>query len=124
MQAMRMTTAFSFLICLALMNCQKQPPEKDPALIGNWLLLQINRGGTDIDLDHLEGAVRKIGKRTYRITPIRGDTITGKYTINPEAKPRTIEMLVDNGRFKGKTLKGIYRVGAGHRFMVQLKLLS
>jgi len=87
-----------------------QPPEQDPALIGNWLLLQINRGGKDIDLDHLEGAVRKIDERTYRITPMRGDTITGKYTINPEAKPRTIEMLVDNGRFKGKRLKGIYRV--------------
>ncbi len=110
MQAMRMKTAFSFSICLALMSCQGQPPEKDPALIGNWLLLQINRGGKDIDLDHLEGAVRKIGKRTYTITPTRGNTITGKYTINPEAKPRTIEMLVDNGRFKGKTLKGIYRV--------------
>ena len=117
MRAMRMTTAGPFLICLALMSCQTegqgtdtQPPEEDAALMGSWLLLQINRGGEDIDLDHLEGAIREIGERTYSITPMKGTTITGKYTIDPEARPRTIEMLVDNGRFEGETLKGIYRV--------------
>ncbi len=108
-QAMRGTTAFSFLICLALTGCQSPPVEKDPALTGNWLLLQINRGGKDIDLDHFEGAVREIRAQTYRLKPLKGTIVTGKYTVDPEAEPRTIDMLVDNGRFGGKTLRGIYR---------------
>ena len=105
-----MTTAFSFLVCLALTACQTHPANKDSALAGNWLLLQINRGGKDIDLDHLEGAVREILERSYRIKPLKGTTITGKYTSDPESEPKTIDMLVDNGRFAGKTLKGIYRM--------------
>ena len=82
----------------------------DSGLMGSWLLLQINRGGKDIDLDHLEGAVREILDQSYRIKPLKGTTITGKYTFDVEAEPKTIDMMVDNGRFEGKTLKGIYRM--------------
>ena len=82
----------------------------DNELIGSWLLLQINRGGKDIDLDHLEGAIRKVESDTYIITPLEGPAITGTYTVNPTATPRTIDMHVQNGRFKGGILKGIYQV--------------
>ncbi len=109
-------------ICLASMGCQireaefdggddlTSSPDRDAALTGRWLLLQINRGGKDINLDHLEGAVREIGERTYSITPMQGPAITGGYAIDSEARPRTIDQFVDTGRFKGGTLKGIYRV--------------
>ena len=78
--------------------------------MGDWLLLQINRDGKDIDLDHLEGAVRHIGGSTYSIKPMSGTTITGDYTVDPTSEPKSIEMMVDNGRFEGGTLKGIYRI--------------
>ena len=48
----------------------------DNELIGSWLLLQINRGGKDIDLDHLEVAIRQIESDTYIITPLEGPAIT------------------------------------------------
>jgi len=109
-------------IWLALMSCQAgqgdpergenliSPKDQDAALMGRWLLVQINRDGKDINLDNLEGSVREIGENTYSIKSMNGQPITGRYTIDIEAKPRTIDEFVDNGRFKGGTLKGIYLV--------------
>jgi len=71
----------------------------------------------DINLDSLEGAVRDIGEETYSITPASGTTITGSYLADSQASPRTIDQFVDNGRFGGKTLKGIYRV-QGNRLTI------
>ena len=79
-------------------------------LIGRWEIVAINRGGQDINLDHLEGAIREIREATYSIIPASGSSITGKYTINDDANPKTIDEMVDNGRFQGETLKGIYRI--------------
>jgi len=117
--ALRTATLFTACLCLTLVSCQTDGDNDghpsteggDATVMGKWLLLQINRGGQDIDLDHLEGAIRDIGERTYSITPMQeGTTITGRYTVNSESRPRTIDMMVDNGRFAGKTLKGIYRM--------------
>ena len=116
---LRTTTRLALCLCLAsLMSCQTNGDDdahpsiegENAAVMGKWLLLQINRGGQDIDLDHLEWAIRAIGERTYSITPMRGTTITGRYIIDADSRPRTIDMMVDNGRFAGKTLKGIYRL--------------
>ncbi len=79
-------------------------------LIGRWEIIAINRGGQDINLDHLEGAIREIRESTYSIIPATDSSITGNYTINDDANPKTIDQMVNNGRFQGKTLKGIYRI--------------
>jgi uncharacterized protein (TIGR03067 family) len=113
MQTVRVTTVVSFVVFSILTTFQVEAVEKDPALGGKWLLLQIDRGGKDIDLDHLEGSVREMGEETYSLKPLEGETITGKYSVDARAKPKTLDMVVDNGRFKGKTLKGIYRVKGG-----------
>ena len=110
MQTVRVTTVVSFVVFSILTTFQVEAVEKDPALRGKWLLLQIDRGGKDIDLDHLEGSVREMGEETYSLKPLEGETITGKYSVDARAKPKTLDMVVDNGRFKGKTLKGIYRI--------------
>ena len=116
---LRRTMLFTLCFCLASFmsgqtnladDAQTSIEGEKAAVMGKWLILQINRGGQDIDLDELEGAIREIGERTYSITPMRGTTITGRYTIDTESRPRTIDMMVDNGRFAGKTLKGIYRL--------------
>ena len=62
------------------------------------------RGGVDINLDHLEGAIREIRDSSYSITPASGLVITGKYPANNEASPKTIDEVVDDGLFKGETL--------------------
>jgi uncharacterized protein (TIGR03067 family) len=113
MKTVRVTAVFSFLMLSIPTSFQVEAAEKDPALLGKWLLLQIDRGGEDIDLDRLEGAVREMGEETYSLRPLEGETITGKYSVDAKARPKTIEMVVDNGRFKGKTLKGIYRLKGG-----------
>jgi len=122
-RAMERAAALCLSVCVALASCgdpsgagpdgppsNGEPEGADAALMGDWLLLQINRNGEDIDLDNLEGAIRHIGSSNYSIKPMSGTTITGRYTVDPTADPRTIEMMVDNGRFEGGTLKGIYRV--------------
>lgn len=110
--------AISLSLAAALASCSSpavaddpigaQAP--DPAIVGDWLLLQINRGGEDIDLDHLEGAVRHIDASTYNIEPMSGLTIRGDYSVDTTTAPRSMDELVANGRFEGGTLKGIYRV--------------
>ena len=72
-------------------------------LIGRWEIVAINRGGQDINLDHLEGAIREIREATYSIIPASGSSITGKYTINDDANPKTIDEMVDTlVNFRGK----------------------
>ena len=51
MQTVRVTTVVSFVVFSILTTFQVEAVEKDPALRGKWLLLQIDRGGKDIDLD-------------------------------------------------------------------------
>jgi uncharacterized protein (TIGR03067 family) len=79
-------------------------------LVGRWQLVHIRRGGVDINLDHLEGSVREIKEATYSISPPNAPAITGQYTVNNTTSPKAIDEVVDNGRFQGKTLKGIYRI--------------
>jgi uncharacterized protein (TIGR03067 family) len=97
------------MTCLTMASsCRESAEHTD--LIGRWEIIAINRGGQDINLDHLEGAIREIRESTYSIIPATDSSITGKYTINDDANPKTIDQMVDNGRFQGKTLKGIYRI--------------
>lgn len=110
--------AVSLSVLISLASCRSDAPAEDAIaaqapdadLVGDWLLLQINRGGVDIDLDHLEGAVRHIGAREYSIEPMSGTTIRGAYTVDTATTPRSMDEFVANGRFEGGTLKGIYQV--------------
>lgn len=110
--------AVSLSVLLSLASCRSDAPAEDAIaaqapdaeLVGDWLLLQINRGGVDIDLDHLEGAVRHIGASEYSIEPMSGTTIRGEYTVDTATTPRSMDEFVANGRFEGGTLKGIYQV--------------
>jgi len=110
--------AVSLSVLILLASCRSNAPAEDAIaaqapdadLVGDWLLLQINRGGVDIDLDHLEGAVRHIGAREYSIEPMSGTTIRGAYTVDTATTPRSMDEFVANGRFEGGTLKGIYQV--------------
>ncbi len=110
--------AVSLSVLISLASCRSDAPAEDAIaaqapdaeLVGDWLLLQINRGGVDIDLDHLEGAVRHIGASEYSIEPMSGTTIRGEYTVDTATTPRSMDEFVANGRFEGGTLKGIYQV--------------
>jgi len=110
--------AVSLSVLISLASCRSDAPAEDAIaaqapdaeLVGDWLLLQINRGGVDIDLDHLEGTVRHIGASEYSIEPMSGTTIRGGYTVDTTTTPRSMDEFVANGRFEGGTLKGIYQV--------------
>lgn len=110
--------AVSLSVLISLASCRSDAPAEDAIaaqapdaeLVGDWLLLQINRGGVDIDLDHLEGTVRHIGASEYSIEPMSGTTIRGGYTVDTATTPRSMDEFVANGRFEGGTLKGIYQV--------------
>ena len=110
---MRSTHALAITLLATMSAChlhERGGSAEHTDLIGRWELTHIYRGGVDINLDHLEGAIREIRDSSYSITPASGLVITGKYTANNEASPKTIDEVVDNGRCKGESLKGIYRV--------------
>ena len=101
--------------CAALSACIFGGHDRDSdaprsSLVGRWQIVAITRGGQDINLDQLEGAVRELRESTYSIHHADGQAITGRYVINDAVEPKTIDEFVDNGRFASQTLKGIYRI--------------
>jgi len=112
---MRPINLLALTACVAASSCIFGGHDQDSdgarsSLIGRWQIVAIHRGGQDINLDQLEGAVREIRESTYKIHQADGQAITGRYVINDAVEPKTIDEFVDNGRFASQTLKGICRI--------------
>lgn len=83
----------------------------DP-LVGRWETISVLRG--DVPDDGLKGAIREhTAGGTYTVTPAAGSkspTVAGKYTVDAKSTPPRIDMVPDSGRYKGMTLKGVYKL--------------
>ena len=75
---------------------------------GKWEIVKLERDGKADD--QMVGAVRVHDGTTYTITPKKGDPFKGMFKVDDTAKPKTIDMIPDGGRYKGQTLRGIYEV--------------
>jgi uncharacterized protein (TIGR03067 family) len=82
--------------------------EKADALGGKWEIVSLERDGKADDA--LKGAIRVHEGDKYTVTPKEGKAITGTFKLDAAAKPKTLDMMPGEGRYKGKTLLGIYEL--------------
>lgn len=82
--------------------------EKNP-LEGKWTVTSLTRDGkADKSLD---GAVREHAGDKYSVTPPAGSaTPKAEGTAAIDAAKKTIDMKPSAGRYKDKTLKGIFKI--------------
>jgi uncharacterized protein (TIGR03067 family) len=82
--------------------------EKKP-LEGKWTVESVTRDGKPDD--GLKGATRVHQGDKYTVTPAEGSkamAVVGTFTIDPTTK--SIDMKPTSGRYKDKTLLGIYKL--------------
>ena len=83
----------------------------DP-LVGKWEVLSVIRG--DMPDNDMRGAIREhLFGGKYTVTPPAGSKtppVGGTYTVDDTKKPPQVDMMPDNGKYKGQTLKGVYKV--------------
>lgn len=83
----------------------------DP-LVGKWLTVSVTRG--DMSDGGLKGAVREhTADGKYKLTPAAGSKsppVEGTYKLDMTKSPAHINMKPTTGRYKDRTLLGIYKV--------------
>ncbi len=83
----------------------------DP-LLGKWETVMVIRG--DVPDDGLKGAIREhLDGGQYSVTPAAGSKspkVAGSYTVDTTKTPPHIDMMPDTGKYKGETLKGVYKL--------------
>jgi uncharacterized protein (TIGR03067 family) len=74
---------------------------------GNWRLVSVEVNGERMPAQQVNNfsLTFKSGKFTSHNA---GDKRTGKYTVDPASKPKTIDIVPDDGPDKGKTWSLIY----------------
>ena len=92
------------MLLLSLAVTFALPAVLDKPLEGKWELTSLERDGKPDAA--MQGAVRVHEGDKYSLTPKGGKTVTGTYT----ADAKTLDMKPDDGRYKGKTLLGIYKI--------------
>jgi uncharacterized protein (TIGR03067 family) len=81
------------------------------ATAGKWVIESVTRDGK-VD-DDLKGAIRVHDGDKYTVTPGAGSktpAVTGTFTADGSKTPATIDMKPGAGRYKDKTLLGIYKL--------------
>ena len=96
------------LLTLALAVPALAADEKSP-LEGKWTVTSLTRDGkADKSLD---GAVREHAGDKYSVTPAAGSTaVKVEGTAVIDAAKKTLDMKPSSGRYKDKTLQGIYKL--------------
>jgi uncharacterized protein (TIGR03067 family) len=106
---MRSAVRWAWLIgVLAVTVASAQDQKEASKLEGKWVVVSVERDGKADDA--LKGGVRVNKGDKYTLTPKEGKAIGGTFKIDPSKKPPTMDMMPDDGRYKGKTLQGIYAV--------------
>jgi len=80
----------------------------DETLDGKWLVTAMERDGK-ADATML-GATREHVGDKYTVTPKTGKAIGGTIELDAAAKTKTMNMKPTEGRYKGMTLKCIYKI--------------
>jgi uncharacterized protein (TIGR03067 family) len=77
-------------------------------LKGDWVVVSLERDGkADASM---VGAIRTQSEQEYTLTPKTGAKVSGTKSINPTAKLKTFDMKPTSGKYKDKTLLGIYQL--------------
>ena len=85
-------------------------------LEGNWAMVSGEDKGTKLPEDTVKNAKLTI-KGDKHTVKVGEDTFVGTHKLDPSAKPKAIDATDTEGRFKGKTTLGIYKL-EGDKFTV------
>jgi uncharacterized protein (TIGR03067 family) len=99
----RFAALVAFAVAAPAVAADKSPLE------GKWTVTALTRDGkADKSLD---GAVREHAGDKYSVTPAAGSAAPkAEGTAVIDAEKKTIDMKPSAGRYKDKTLKGIYKI--------------
>lgn len=81
------------------------------ALQGDWFIVSVEKDGTKTTFAAKDMPIVTFKGETYLLPSAKGFTQSksGKIKLHP-GKSRGIDLLPDDGPYKGKTLLGIYRI--------------
>jgi uncharacterized protein (TIGR03067 family) len=82
--------------------------EGDPKLEGKWILTSLLRDGKADE--SMKDAIREHKGDKYSLAPKEGKAVDGTIKIDASKSPKTMDMMPSEGRYKGKTLQGIYEI--------------
>src|ERR1043166_6527334 len=101
---------FSFIVSLALvMTIRAEDKPKDAKDIqGTWLPVKAELRGEPMKDDFLKQITLKLDSGKYEVMAENLDK--GTYTIDPAAKPKTIDIVGTEGPNVGKKIPGIYEL--------------
>lgn len=85
-----------------------QAEDKPGNLDGKWKVAKVERDGKPEP--RLLGAVRENAGNTYTLTPAKGESVAGTFSVDTTTTPHTMDMKPGQGRYKGKTLLGVYEL--------------
>ena len=98
------------LLCLVLLGADKPDAE---AIQGTWIVAACELEAKLLPLSafkELRYGLHKDGKWTLEGGPGFPKAKAGTYTLNPKDKLKTVDLIPNDGPFKGKTFKGIYQL--------------
>src|SRR5438552_2806508 len=100
-----MRTTLAVLAVALLVAAEKPKPKNPPSgLPGTWVVLKAGSPKLHPSGGHWEFGKDKIA--LYRSNKVLDGHAT--YKADASGKPKTIDIVLDGGPAKGKTLKGIY----------------
>jgi uncharacterized protein (TIGR03067 family) len=76
---------------------------------GTWLPTKATLGGVEMTNDFLNATVLTMDNGNYKVV-VAGQPDYGHYTIDPTAKPKTIDVLGTEGPNAGKKIPAIYEL--------------
>src|SRR5690242_3556956 len=82
--------------------------DDDKSIGGKWVIVSVERDGKPDDT--MKGAVRINTGDKYTLTPPGGQTFEGTFKTDSTKTPHEIDMVAAGGRYKGQTLRGIYKL--------------
>lgn len=105
----RLVALFALLFVGVTLVAAQGDSQKDLALLqGEWNVVSVEKGGqTDAKY---KGAVRTNTGMNYTLKLVEGEPVTGTIKLDATKTPKQIDTMPAAGRFKGKSLLGIYKI--------------
>jgi uncharacterized protein (TIGR03067 family) len=81
-------------------------------LAGTWRMVSGEQDGKALPEEVVKGA-RLVIKGDRHTVRVGGDTLAGTHRLDPSEEPKAIDATDTEGPYKGKTIRGIYKLEGG-----------
>ena len=101
--------AAALILVAADEDNDKSAKEALKKLEGTWSMVSGEEEGKEIQEETIKSA-RLVIKGTRHTVKVGDDTFVGTHAVDPSKKPKAIHSKDTSGRFKDKTILGIYEI--------------